>query len=173
MKALLASLGAAGLMLLAVAVASAGSTPTGGTVRIFVTPGQGQGQGTAIIAGAIGDYGKTTKINKKGIGEMLLHKGTIQFDLAPLVKKLNSSKPTVFSTKTCSYVFGATAPITVSNGTGLYKGISGTIMLTETFAGYGPYYTTGPHKGACNTSNNATPTAQYGSVQGVGTVKLS
>ena len=59
------------------------------------------------------------------------------------------------------------------NGTGLYKGISGTLMVTETFAAYGPFYKTGAHKGQCNTSNNnATPLAQYGSVQGVGTVKF-
>jgi len=46
-------------------------------------------------------------------------------------------------------------------------------MLTETFAGYGPLYKTGAHKGQCNTSNNATPTAQWGSVTGVGTVTFA
>ena len=44
---------------------------------------------------------------------------------------------------------------------------------TETFAAYGPFYKTGAHKGQCNTSSNtAAPLAQYGSVQGVGTVKF-
>ncbi len=54
-----------------------------------------------------------------------------------------------------------------------YKGISGTLKLTETFAAYGPYYTTGLRKGKCNTSNNSTPTAQWGAVTGVGTVKYA
>ncbi len=49
---------------------------------------------------------------------------------------------------------------------GRTTGISGTFMLTETFAGYGPFYATGAHKGTCNTSSNATPTAQWGSVTG-------
>lgn len=172
MKGLLASIGLAGSLLL-VCAAAATATPSGGTIRLFVAPGQGQGEGTAIVAGAIGDYGKTTKINKTGVGEMLLHKGTIRFNLAAIVKKLSNAKPIIANTKTCSFVFGATAPVAISNGTGLYKGISGTIILTETFAGYGPYYTSGPHKGKCNTSDNATPTAEYGSVQGEGTVKFN
>ena len=146
--------------------------PAGGMVRIFVVPGQNQGQGTIVLAGAIGDYGKTTRANKNGIGEMVLKKGTIQVNLAALVKKLNNSKPILENKTTCSIVFGATAPVKLSNGTGLYKGVSGTILVTETFAGYGPFYKTGAHKGQCNTSNNATPLAQWASVQGVGTVKF-
>ena len=146
--------------------------PTGGAVRFFVVPGHAQGDGTIVIAGAIGDYGKTTPIDKKGMGEALLQNGTFQVNLSAMVKKLNSSKPIIANTTTCSFVFGATAPITLLNGTGAYKGISGTMMLTETFAGYGPFFTTGAHKGKCNTSNSATPLAQYGSVEGVGTVKF-
>ena len=171
-----AALGCAivGSILLGVTGAFGAGMPTGGTVRIFVVPGLQQGEGTVVIAGAIGDYGKTHKINKKRIiGEMVLQKGTIQVNLSAIQKKLNSTKPTINNTTTCSFVFGATAPVTLFNGTGLYKGISGTLMLTETFAGYGPFYKTGAHKGQCNTSNNATPLAQYGSVQGVGTVKFS
>jgi hypothetical protein len=45
-------------------------------------------------------------------------------------------------------------------------------MITETFAGYGPFYESGAHKGQCNTSENAMPTAFWGSVTGVGTVKF-
>jgi hypothetical protein len=161
-----------GSVLFGVAGAFAAGMPTGGALRVFVVPGQAQGEGTVVLAGAIGDYGKTHKVNSKGIGEMVLQKGTIQVNLAAMQKKLNASKPMILDTKTCSYVFGATAPVTLFNGTGLYKGISGTVALTETFAGYGPFYKTGAHKGQCNTSNNATPIAQYGSVQGVGTVKF-
>lgn len=146
--------------------------PTGGTVRFFVVPGASQGEGTAVLAGAIGDYGKTHKINKNGIGEMVLQHGTIQVNLAAIQKKLNNSKPTILNTKTCSYVYGATAPITILNGTGLYTGISGTGTITETFAAVGPLYKSGSKKGQCNTSNSANPVAQYGSVQGAATVKF-
>jgi hypothetical protein len=164
---------AVGGLLVGVAAASRMATPAGGTIRLFVVPGKSQGNGTIVITGAIGDYGKTTGKNKKGIGTAVLHKGTFQVNLAAISKKLNNSKPILLNTTTCSFVFGATAPVTLLNGTGLYKGISGTVMLTETFAAYGPLYKSGAHKGKCNTSNNATPTAQYGSVQGVGTVKFS
>jgi hypothetical protein len=47
------------------------------------------------------------------------------------------------------------------------------VILTETFAGYGPFYKTGAHKGQCNISNNATPIAQWGAITGVGTVKFA
>jgi hypothetical protein len=174
MRGATAALGCAiaGSVLLGVAGALGAGMPAGGTVRIFVVPGQSQGQGTIVLAGAIGDYGKTLKANKQGIGEMVLKKGTIQVNLAAIQKLLNNAKPMIENKTTCSYVFGGTAPVTLFNGTGLYKGISGTLMVTETFAAYGPFYTTGAHKGQCNTSNTATPLAQYGSVQGVGTVKF-
>jgi hypothetical protein len=109
---------------------------------------------------------------KNGIGKAILHKGTFEVNLKAIGKKLNNAKPTIANTTTCSFVFSATAPVTLFNGTGAYKNIKGTLMLTETFAGYGPFYKTGKHKGKCNTSNNATPIAQWGSVTGVGTVKF-
>jgi hypothetical protein len=163
------SLSIASLMV-SVAAAVAIAAPKGGKIEIFVTPGKTQGEGTIVVAGAIGDYGTTTKRSKSGIGEAVLHSGTFQVNLAAISKKLNNANPTLFNTKTCSYVFGATAPVKILNGTGLYKGISGTLMLTETFAGYGPFYASGAHKGKCNTSNNAVPLAQWGSVTGIGTV---
>lgn len=157
--------------MLVAAGASGGGTPPGGGVRIFVVPGNGQGNGTIVVAGAIGDYGKTTKA-KNGIANVLLHKGTFKANLKAIMKKLNNAKPLIENTKTCSFAFSAAASVTLFGGTGLYKGISGTLMITETFAAYGPFFKTGAHKGQCNTSNNATPTAQWGSVTGVGTVKF-
>jgi hypothetical protein len=151
--------------------ASGAGTPMGGQVRIFVLPGNVQGKGTIVVAGAVGDYGKTTR-EKHGIGKVVLHKGTFEVNLAAISKKLNHAKPTVANTTTCSFVFGATAPAKLFNGTGTYKGISGTVTLTETFAGYGPFYKTGAHKGKCNTSNNSIPIAQWASVTGVGNVKF-
>ena len=46
-------------------VATTPSTPAGGSVKIFATPGNGPG-GTILITGAIGDYGKTLTIDKNG-----------------------------------------------------------------------------------------------------------
>jgi hypothetical protein len=107
-------------------------------------PGNGQGNGPIVVAGAIGDYGKTTK-EKNGIGKAALHKGTFEANLAAISKKRNNAKPTVANTTTCSFVFTAIAPVKLFNGTGMYKGISGTVMLTETFAGHESFYKTGTH----------------------------
>ncbi len=146
--------------------------PKGGPIRIYVNPGNGQGNGTIVVVGTIGDYGKTTK-QVAGFGKALLHKGTFKVNLNAISKAVNKAKPLIYNTTTCSYVFSATAPAAISNGTGAYKGISGTLMITETFAGYGPFYTTGAHKGKCNTSSNANPTAEWGSVTGVGSIKYT
>jgi len=149
--------------------ASAAGTPKGGSIRVYVVPGNGQGNGTIVVVGAIGDYGKTTK-QAGGFGKVLLHKGSFEVNLKAINKALNNAKPLVESRATCTFAFSATAPAALSNGTGAYKGISGTLMVTETFAAYGPFYASGAHKGKCNTSNNAKPTAQWGAVTGVGTV---
>lgn len=165
---LLAALGS----LLIGAGANGAGMPKGGAIRIYVVPGNGQGNGTIVIVGAIGDYGKTTK-QVGGFGKAVLHKGTFKVDLTAVTQAVNKAKPLVFNTTTCSFAFTATAPAAISSGTGAYKGVSGTLMITETFAGYGPFYTTGAHKGKCNTSPNANPTAEWGSVTGVGSVRYA
>jgi hypothetical protein len=157
-----------------VAVAGAGGTAAGGPIRVYVVPGNGQGNGTILVVGAIGDYGKTHKTSGSGeIGKVVLSKGTFEVNLKAINQKISHAKPAIESAATCSAAFGATAPAKLFNGTGAYKGISGTLMLTETFAGYGPFYKTGAHKGQCNINSNANPLAQWGSVTGVGTVKYS
>jgi hypothetical protein len=153
--------------------ARAGAMPKGGAIRVYVVPGKTQGNGTVLVVGAIGDYGKSSGKTANGIGTVKLQKGTFEVNLNAISKAMNNAHPTVFNTTSCTYVFGASAPAAITDGTGAYKGISGTITITETFAGYGPFYTSGAHKGKCNTSSNATPTAQWGSVSGVGTVKFS
>lgn len=162
---------AVGALLIGAGANGAGM-PKGGPIRIYVVPGNGQGNGTIVVVGAIGDYGKTTK-QVGGFGKALLHKGTFKVNLKAISNAVNKAKPLIYNTTTCSYAFSATAPAAISNGTGAYKGISGTLILTETFAGYGPFYTTGAHKGKCNTSANANPTALWGSVTGVGSVKYA
>ena len=73
---------------------------------------------------------------------------------------------------TCSVVFGGAGPITLFDGTGAYAGITGTLHMTERFAGIGARYTSGAKKGQCNMSNNAAPVAFYGSITGTGKVSF-
>ena len=157
---------------IAASVAAGASMPKGGTIRFFVTPAPSGDGVTIVVAGAIGDYGKTTPI-KKGFGKAILKKGTFEVNLTSIQKKLNSASPTIANTTTCSFVFGATAPVTIASGTGLYKGIKGVGTITETFAGIGPLYKSGAKKGQCNQSNNANPIAQWGSVTGTMAVTFS
>ena len=102
----------------------------------------------------------------------MLKKGTFLVDATKLNTNSNA-KPTLVNKTTCSFVFKVTGPITISNGTGTYKGISGTAHMTIIFGGVGPYYTSGAKKGQCNQSSNATPSGQYQSITGTGTVKFS
>jgi hypothetical protein len=64
------------------------------------------------------------------------------------------------------------APVPIVGGTGLYAGISGTAMITESFGFIGPRYKTGPKKGRCNLTGSAQPVAEMASVHGVGTVSF-
>ena len=100
--------------------------------------------------------------------------GTTGEETADGRTKLNGNQngTVVVQNKTsCSFAFKVTGPITISKGTGAYKGISGTANMTVIFAGVGPYYTSGGKKGQCNTSHNATPSGVYQSITGIGIVK--
>jgi hypothetical protein len=155
-------------------VASAGATPAGGSIQLIVQPGAQQGAGKIIVTGAIGDYGTTSpgKTSGKGkYGTAKLTKGTFEINLTTISSKVNSANPT-FNNSTCSAELSATAPAAILNGTGQYKGISGTVNLTETFAFIGPRNTKGAKKGQCNQSNNATAVAQMGTVYGTGTIRF-
>ena len=77
------------------------------------------------------------------------------------------------NTTTCSFSFTASGPVTVFNGSGSYKGISGTVEITENFYTILPHIASGKHKGQCNESNSATPVAYVGNISGSGKVNFS
>ncbi len=155
------------------------STPVGGSVRAFVTPANGGGV-KIVIAGAIGDYGKTLNINKNGTADpngdyskVTLKKGTFEVNRTALNTKMNNAQPTVNNLRTCSAVISGTAPVTLLDGTALYAGIKGTLKVTVTEVFVLPLYTSGKHKGQCNEGNNFEPVAFYESVIATGTVSFS
>ena len=171
-RALAAAILGAFLLIAAGTAASA----TGGKIYIYVL-GVNSAHQPILIAGAIGDHGIATSETKSGKVDqngsyvhITLKKGTFFVDAT----KLNGSpngKAVVQNKTTCSFAYRATGPITISDGTGAYKGISGTANMTIIFAGVGPYYTSGAKKGQCNTSQNATPSGVYQSITGTGIVK--
>ena len=149
-----------------------------GKIRIFADASSDGPVSKILITGAIGDYGTATSIDKNGkvdqngnYVKIALKKGTFEIDSTALNAKLNKA-PGVFNKTTCSFAFTGSGGVTFFNGTGLYKGISGTAEITLSFGGIGPRLTTGAHKGECNPSHNAKPLSQYGAIIGTGTVKL-
>jgi len=62
-----------GSLLFSGASAFGATAPAGGTIKVWITPNAGGG-GTAVVTGAIGDYGKTSKINSAGYGKLVLKK---------------------------------------------------------------------------------------------------
>ena len=174
-----AAVALAGALLSVATAANTASTPAGGLIEIFATA-NGSPNGTIVVAGAIGDYGKTLSMDKNGkpnpngnFVEITLKKGTFEVDSTAFNKKTATAPPTINDRATCSFAFTASGPVTLFNGTGLYKSVLGTVNITINFAGVGPRYTSGKKKGQCNTNNSAKPLGSYGSIIGRGTVKFS
>jgi hypothetical protein len=166
-------------LLIPATVALGASPPAGGKVSVFVTPLSANGpKANIVVTGAIGDYGTALSVNKSGktaangaYEKITLQQGSFLVNATKLNAKLNHLKPTV-NTATCSVSATGTGPVTLSNGAGLYAGISGTLQITVKFAFVGPRLSSGPHKGQCNESNNAPSLAQYQSITGSGTVSF-
>jgi hypothetical protein len=166
-------------LLVPATVALGASAPAGGKVNVFVTPSSANGpKGTIVVTGAIGDFGKTLNVTKSGKPDangayvkITLQQGSFLVNATKLDAKTNHLQPTV-NKATCSVSASGTGPVTLSNGAGLYAGISGTLQITVKFAFIGPRFSSGPHKGQCNESNNAPALAQYESITGSGTVSF-
>jgi hypothetical protein len=175
------ALGVAATMSLLVpaSVALGASAPAGGNVNVFVTPVSANGpKANIVVTGAIGDYGTALSVDKNGktdtngnYEKITLQQGSFLVNATKANAKFNHPKATV-NTATCSVSATATGPVTLSNGTGLYAGISGTLQITVKFAFIGPRLSSGPHKGQCNESNNAPALAQYQSITGSGRVSF-
>jgi hypothetical protein len=151
--------------------------PAGGAISIFAQPGNGV-RGPIVITGAIGDYGTTITMNKSGTPDANggyvkadLRKGT--FEINSTVLNAEAAKAqAVYDRVTCSFLVSVTAPVALYDGTGLYKGISGSARITIVFAGIAPLYKTGAHKGQCDEGSNVPPLGTYSSISGPGTVKF-
>ncbi len=178
MRVVKAALAAAmlGTVLISGAAALGAGMPAGGSVHVFATPGP---TGTIVLTGAIGDYGKTVNIDKSGkvdpngvYVKVDLEKGTFEINAAALNAKLAKLAPAI-DAATCSGEASGRDSVSLLDGGGLYKGMSGTLDVTATFAFIGPRFTSGKKKGQCNLSNSAQPLHQYSSIAGAGIVKFN
>jgi len=146
--------------------ADTASTSTSGQIKFLVNTFS-NGTGDIIITGAIGDYGTTAASGN--YVKVTLHHGTFELNVAKLIAKEGGSAPTV-DRATCSGVSSVTAPAPVVDGRGTYRGITGTLNVTETIAFILPRYTSGPHKNQCD--NNTRPIDAYSPITGSGKVKF-
>jgi hypothetical protein len=149
-----------------------------GKFRVYADASSDGAVSKILFTGAIGDYGTATSIDKNGkvdqngnFVKVALKKGTFEIDSTALNAKLNQAHG-IFSKKTCSFSFSGSGGVRLFNGTGLYKGLSGTAQVTLSFGGIGPRLTSGPHKGQCNPSQNAKAVSQYGAIIGTGVVRF-
>jgi hypothetical protein len=154
------------------------ATLKGGTIYISVTPNNSATY-PIVITGAFADYGTATTTNQNGTVnpngnyvKISLKQGGFEVNSTALNKKASSTNPTFNSTTNCSYTFAVSGPISVSKGTGAYKGISGTLTITESFSAILPRFTSGKHKGQCNEGNNVAPVASNGNISGSGKVSF-
>lgn len=160
--------------------ATAATMTTTGTIQVWVTPNTANVNNPVskiVITGVIGDWGTATSVNKNGTPntngnyeKIVLQHGGFMVNSVALNQKTNNAPPTSANATTCSVVFGGSGPTTLFGGTGTYAGITGTIVITEKFAGIGARYTSGAKKGQCNMSNNSEPVAFWGSITGTGKV---
>jgi hypothetical protein len=176
-KLALATAVLAGLMVVG-SSALAASAPAGGPIKVFLTPSPTSPKSKITITGAIGDFGTSVSVNAAGkttpnghYQKVTLKQGGFWVNGTALGKATSKGKP-VANKSNCSFSFGASAPVTLFNGTGLYTGISGTVKITLTFAGISPRFASGAHKGQCNFNANKT-LGQYESVAGAGNVTFS
>jgi hypothetical protein len=98
---------------------------------------------TAVLAGAVGDYGKAQSVNPDGSVnaghegqlDLVLAHGSFRLDIADLDKEFVAVLAKVpVDTKTCSATASVTGPVPVvgGTGTGSYQGIHGSFTLTIT-----------------------------------------
>ena len=129
-----------------------------------------------VITGVIGDYGTATSVTKDGFinnngnyVHILLQKGTLSIDSTGLNEKTKNMQPN-YNSKTCAFWFTASSPVTITSGTGLYKGAHGSVNISISFAGVGQLVDNGKNKGQCDQSQSTPPIAQYASITGSGTI---
>ena len=144
-------------------------------MNVFVAPGNAVAS-PVYFTGVIGDSGKVVttdhngKVNQNGnFAKLTLKHGAMMANMTALNAAWNSASPK-WNMMTCSTSISVNAPVTLSNGTGLYKAVTGSITITAVEAVIQPTYKSGANKGKCNLS--APDNVRYIAYAGTGTVSF-
>jgi hypothetical protein len=108
-----------------------------------------------VITGAITDHGVDHLgiADHGNINKLVLANGSFKLNITKLNQKI---KPTSVDSTHCSLVVAGTGPTTLFDGTGAYKGISGTLTATVHEAKLVPRNS----NGSCNLNEAAPPVAE-------------
>ena len=114
-------------------MSGATNAPNSGPVNFVIAPAANGTSGKILITGAIGDYGTIRTVGTKASSLQRLKKGSFIVDESALQVASQGHQPTI-DPSDCSFrvVSGSTGAVTLSEGTGLYKDISGTLSATDT-----------------------------------------
>ena len=146
------------------AACGSASAQTTGLMQLFevdtVNP-----QGTIIVTGAINDYGTDSPApgGNINLSEIVLKGGSFEADTT----KISPTTSPIIDPRTCIGQFNGGGPVTLSDGTGTYAGISGSINVSSKSTVVLPKMA----DGTCNTTAPATAwVAEVSYVTGSGTV---
>lgn len=165
--ALIAVAALTGATVLLVSDGSVSASIPGGLVHVYdVNPGTSN-TGSVVITGAFADSGTDQADVSPNANRIVLSQGTFEVNTSAIQKKFSTAKPKGNRTN-CGVVLGVTAPATLFNGTGAYKGISGKVTLTITSAAVLPRTS----NGKCDESPNSVAVGEVTISQGSGAISF-
>lgn len=147
-----------------------------GVLHVWATPGKGAVD-KILLTGVIGDYGTATAETKSGNVDVngsyelvKLRHGSFKVNDVAFTKKAAQFTPTTNAT-TCTAWGTIRARVSLFDGSGAYRDISGTVDVADSFGELLPRYASGPRKGRCNFSPNAAPLDMFnGPITGSGDI---
>jgi hypothetical protein len=147
-----------------------------GTIRLFATMKR-SGKATVVVTGVIGDFGRSFPADKNGKAnsndnymEVVVKRGTFVLDERALNSNKAVDRPRS-NNATCSTWLTGTAKVPVSEGTGAYAGVHGSIDATLKVAFVNARFESGSLKGTCE-FGKPSASAYFASVEGEGSVTL-
>lgn len=156
-----AAVGAAAIVLAAALPASASTQGAGGHGNYEWINGFLAGPGALANApvvplrlrGAVNTRGSINLGGNGSVGQIPTYKGTLA------VEHGNPSPPPQLNYRTCreSFTISTWYKVLGSQSSGVFWGARGNGHVVVVFSAIAPRYTSGPHKGQCNFSQNAQP----------------
>ena len=152
---------------LVLTAAPASAAPaTSGVVHVYAV-NSGGSTGTIVVTGAIGDWGKDISGASPTTNQIVLSKGSFDVNTAAIGRAFSKAKPKG-DPANCGVVLAVSAPATLSNGTGAYKGISGKVNLTVSNAALLPTKS----DGTCDETPSSVALGELTITQGSGTIAI-